>query len=629
MRSITNNPVPHGIQCRMCGINGFINFQYTKQQARQILSRMNQTLANRGADDSGTFVHRKTYLGQQRLSIIDLKNGHQPMSYTYHGRTYTIVYNGELYNTKTLRTKLKQHKIRLKTTCDTEIVLKMFALFGAAALNELNGIFAFIVYEKTSQRLFLARDPLGVKPLFYSQQNGALAFASEIKALFQHPTITPRVNLDGLRELFGIVPARTPGKTVYTAIREIKPGEYAWWQDGQLTTQTYFHLKSQPHQHDTQTTIKTIQTMLHDIVQRQLVSDVQIGLMLSGGLDSSAVTALAARSGQSYKTFSVDYVGNADNFQPTDFSPSRDNYYIDLVAKQYHARHSYKVLNSADLCTALHEALIARDYPAMADIDSSLLLFCRAIKDDVTVCLSGEFADEIFCGYPWFYRSDTAHATTFPWAIDLSMRENTIAPSLRKKLNIKSFVQQTYATAVQEVPLSPTDTPADRQMKIYSYLTMRWFGLNLLERADRMAMRCGLEVRVPFTDVNLVQYVYNIPWSMKNYGGQEKGILRAAVRNLLPTQVVMRKKSPYPKTVDPAYTTLIEQRIHTLLADQNHPVWQIVDRNYVASILAQKNPQQTRPWFGQLMQRPQYLAFIYQIAMWLVEYQIILDLPRA
>lgn len=610
----------------MCGINGFINFNYKRSQAKTLLNQMNQCLAHRGSDDSGTFVHGKTYLGHQRLSIIDVANGHQPMSYTYHGKTYTIVYNGELYNATALRKKLTARKIHLHTTCDTEIILKTFALDGVKTLQQLNGIFAFAIYEAPTNRLFLARDPLGVKPLFYSLQNGQFAFSSEIKALFVHPTILPRVNLDGLRELFGVAPARTPGKTVYRDILELKPGEYAWWQDGKLVTKTYFKLKSQVHHDNATTTIKKLKTKLQKIVQNQLTSDVNVGLMLSGGLDSSAITALAARTGQTLKTFSVDYVGNADHFQPTDFSPSRDNYYIDLVAQQYQTQHHYQVLHATDLCYALQEALTARDYPSMADIDSSLLLFCRAIKNKITVCLSGEFADEIFCGYPWFYRTDTANATTFPWAIDLTMRESTIAKPLRAKLNIQDFVQKTYATAVTEVPLSPTDSPADRQMKIYSYLTMRWFGLNLLERGDRMAMRCGLELRVPFTDVDLVQYVYNIPWSIKNYGKQEKGILRAAVADILPQAVVKRKKCPYPKIIDPSYTTLIEQRIRNLLTDENHPVWQIVDFDYVATVLNDTNPQNTRPWFGQLMQRPQYLAFIYQIALWLNEYHVILEL---
>ena len=609
----------------MCGINGFINFNYKKTQAKNILAKMNQIIAYRGPDDSGTFNHDTAYLGHQRLSIIDVTNGAQPMRYTHQGQTYTIIYNGELYNAAALREKLRARGVKLRTTCDTEIVLKAFALDGPKALKALNGIFAFAVYTSPANQLFLARDPLGVKPLFYSRRGSALAFSSEIKALFAHPDILPRVNLDGLRELFGVCPARTPGKTVYADINELKPGEYGLWQNGRFTTKTYFHLKSRPHRDDATTTMKKIKTMLGRIVHKQLTSDVPTGLMLSGGLDSSALTALAALEQPHLKTFSVDYVGNADNFKPTDFSPTRDNYYIDLVAKQYGTEHCYKVLNSADLATALREALHARDYPSMADIDSSLLLFCRELKKDITVCLSGEFADEIFCGYPWFYRADTQNATTFPWAIDLSMREQTVAKPLRAALNLTDFVNRTYAQALAEVPLSPTDGPAERSMKIYSYLTMRWFGLNLLERGDRMAMRCGLEVRVPFTDMDLVQYVYNIPWAMKNYGDHEKGILRAAMADLLPDAVVNRKKCPYPKTVDPVYTQLVEQRVRGLLCDETHPLWQIVDMDYVAGVLNNTNPT-TRPWFGQLMQRPQYLAFIDQIAMWLVDYHIILDL---
>lgn len=612
----------------MCGINGFSNFDYQKKQGKSILKQMNQRLAHRGTDDSGIYIHRKTYLGHQRLSIIDVSNGHQPMSYTYHGITYTIVYNGELYNANEIRKKLIRRNIHFQTNCDTEIILKAFAVDGVKTLKKLNGIFAFAIYENQNNRLFLARDPMGVKPLFYSLPNHCLAFSSEIKALFAHPTILPRVNLNGLRELFGIAPARTPGQTIYTNIYELKPGEYAWWENGQLSTHTYFQIKTQIHRDDTSTTIKKIKHKLQKIVQRQLASDVNIGLMLSGGLDSSAITALAARTKQSFNTFSVDYVGNVENFQPTDFSPTRDNYYIDLVAKQYHTQHHYQILNSADLCLALREALIARDYPSMADIDSSLLLFCRAIRDKITVCLSGEFADEIFCGYPWFYRTDTANATTFPWAIDLDIREQTVAKSLRRHMNLKKFVTQTYSQAIAEVPLLNTDTPADRQMKIYSYLTMRWFGLNLLERGDRMAMRCGIELRVPFTDPDLVQYVYNIPWNMKNLGGHEKGILRSAVADILPAEIITRKKCPYPKTVDPTYTKLVENKIRGLLTDENHPVWKIVDMDYVANVLHDTNPSHTRPWFGQLMQRPQYLAFIYQIAMWLTEYKVILDLPN-
>lgn len=597
----------------MCKINGFINFDYSPKQAKHILTQMS-TSADATKQNSGQFFNSGNVYFTGNI-----------VNYTNDTQTYTIVYHGALDNTDQLHALLSKYQIQSKKD-DAEIVVKLYALLGAQVVRRLQGNFAFVIYEKSTQRLFLARDQLGILPLFYTLTQNGLAFSSKISALFAHPTIQPCVNLDGLRELFGVCPARTPGKTVYKNIYEIKPAEYGYWQNGKLTTKTYFKFISRPHHDNVTATTKKIRKLLARAVQQQNNTPKRVGYMLSGGLDSSTIIALASRKQPPLKTFSVDYVGNQENFKPTDFSPSRDNYYIDLVAKQYQTQHHYQLLNSADLCYNLREALIARDYPSMADIDSSLLLFCRALKEHIDVCFSGEFADEIFCGYPWFYRADTHQATTFPWAIDLTVRENTVAKHLRGSLQLKEFVTQSFNQAVAEVPLCATDTPADRQMKTYSYLTMRWFGLNLLERGERMATPCGIEIRMPFSDLKLVQYVYNIPWAMKNHNGQEKGILRTAVVDLLPDAVLTRKKCPYPKTVDPTYTHLIEQRIRALLADEDHPVWQIVNMDYVSQVLHNTTKHTTRPWFGQLMQRPQYLAFIYQIAMWLVEYHVQLEL---
>ena len=599
----------------MCKINGFINFGYTKKQAKNIISKMSQQTS-------------PTPLELQIFNHEQICMGDQALRYTYRGQTYTIVYQGNLDNLTALCLYLKRHQIQIKDGTDAEIIVKLYALLGVKMLHKIQGNFAFAIYENTHQRLFLARDQLGIMPLFYALSQNSLAFSAKISALVVHPTIRTCVNLDGLRELFGVCPARTPGKTVYKNIYEIKPGEYGYWQNGKLTTKTYFKFKSQPHTDNVNATTTKIRKMLTKAVHQHSSSQHRVGLMLSGGLDSSAITALTAQTQTNLKTFSVDYVGNQENFKPTDFSPSRDNYYIDLVAKRYKTQHNFQLLNSADLSLTLHEALIARDYPSMADIDSSLLLFCRALKEHIDVCLSGEFADEIFCGYPWFYRQDTHQATTFPWAIDLTIRENTVAKHLKNKLQLKKFVTQSFNDAVAEVPLCATDTPADQQMKTYSYLTMRWFGLNLLERGERMATRCNLQIRMPFTNLKLAQYVYNIPWTMKNHNNQEKGILRTAMQDILPKEVINRKKCPYPKTVDPIYTHLIEQRIRALLTDEEHPVWQIVNMDYVSQVLNNTTTHSTRPWFGQLMQRPQYLAFIYQIAMWLVEYQVQLDLPN-
>lgn len=605
----------------MCGIVGFSNFDLNKQKSLSILKRMSKKIKHRGENDQGIFCCKKTFLAHRRLSIIDIASGHQPMSFCFKGTTFSIVYNGEIYNTKKLAKILARNNIFLKTACDTEIVLKLFAIYKEKCVKLLNGIFAFCIFDEANNKLFLARDQIGVKPLFYYYNKNKFCFASEIKALFEMPSIKPVVNISGLRELFGIAPARTPGKTVYENIYEVKPSQYLIFENGKLTKKTYYKLKSKPHKQNAEETAKTIKARFSKIIKQQLVSDVNIGMFLSGGIDSSIITAMSCKFiKERLKTFSVDYKNSKQNFMPSRFTPTQDNYFINLMVKKYNVNHSYKILNSKNLFSSLRQALIARDVPAMADIDSSLLLFTKEVKKDVTVCLSGEFADEIFCGYPWFYLEESKAAKTFPWAINLELRENTAAENLRKKLDLQNFVEKNYKKALKKAPISQFDDLEDKNMKIFSYLTMSYFGLNLLERTDRTSMQNGMEVRVPFTDYKFVEYVYNIPWKMKNYGGQEKGILRKAFADALPKEIFERKKSPYPKSHDPIYSKLVEEEIKKLLSDKQNKVWKIVDHEYVSQVL--KSDGDTHPWFGQLMNKPQYLAFIIQIAMWIEIYKV-------
>ncbi len=609
----------------MCGIVGFSNFNLGEEKSLKTLIKMNNKISHRGENDEGVYFAKDTFLAHKRLSIIDIDGGHQPMSFLFNGKKYVIVYNGEIYNTKSLKKKLSKNGISLSTNCDTEIVLKMYALYKNKCVKFLNGIFAFCIFDESEGSIFLARDQIGVKPLFYYINKSRLAFASEIKSLFKMKEIRPIVNKNGLRELFGIAPARTPGKTVYKDILELKPAEWLMFKDGKVTKRTYYKLKSKPHIDDEKLTAKKIREKFTKIVKNQLVSDVNLGMFLSGGLDSSIITAISSNVIKDrLKTFSVDYEGNEKNFVPTKFTPSRDNYYINLMAKKFNISHKYQVLNSKDLFYSLKKTLIARDVPAMADIDSSLFLFCRKVKQDVTVCLSGEFADEIFCGYPWFYLKEAVFSSTFPWAIDVKLRENTINKNLRKKLNLQNFIEKNYKNALKSVPICNFDTNEDKNMKIFSFLTMKYFGLNLLERTDRMSMQNGLEVRVPFTDYKFVEYVYNIPWSIKNSGGFEKGILRKAFEGVVPNEILFRKKSPYPKSNDPVYTSLVETEIKNLLLDSENKIWQILDIENVKEVL---NSEETGyPWFGQLMNKTQYLAFILQTDMWIKEYKVVFNL---
>ncbi|MFI3229139.1 MAG: asparagine synthase (glutamine-hydrolyzing) [Bacillota bacterium] len=604
----------------MCGIIGYKNSNNITNPTA-VLNKMSEAIAHRGENDHGAYQYGDIFLAHRRLSIIDLGGGHQPMSFSYKGDTYTIVYNGEIYNGDYLRARLTAANIAIETTCDTELVLKCFALDNTKSFKYLNGIYAFAIYSTKQDELYLVRDHMGVKPLFYYRKSKSFAFSSEIKGLFAHPEISAKLGINGVRELFGIAPARSVGKTIYNDIYELPSGHYAIFCNNRLTIRKYFSLKSAHHLLNAPETAQKLQDMMTKIVHSQLVSDVNIGMFLSGGVDSSIITALSATAiNDRLKTFSVDYVDSDKNFVQSDFTPARDNAYINMMVDRYNIQHKYHTLATEDLFDSLMSALVARDYPAMADIDSSLLLFTEKVKRDITVSLSGEFADEIFCGYPWFYREDALTADTFPWSIDLDLREETLAPRLRTRANIKRYVEKEYKKACSRVPLMDNETDKNRQMKIMSYLTMYYFGANLLERGDRMSMANGMEVRVPFTDPDLVQFAYNIPWDIKNYGGYEKGILREAFRTSLPHDVLFRKKSPYPKSHDPNYANMVESAIKQLLLDTQNPIWRIVSRSKIGDVLT--SASHSRPWFGQLMNKPQYLAFILQIAMWLEVYDV-------
>lgn len=617
----------------MCGIVGFTNFNKKVKNSNELLQRMTEKIYRRGENETGYYTTDNVYLGHKRLSIIDINGGGQPMSFTKEGKTYTIVYNGEIYNYDEVRNILIDNNIELISRCDTEMVLKLYMLLGEKCLNHFNGIFAFCIYEedyeKNEEKLFLARDHIGVKPLFYTVYNNELFFCSELKGILEHKDIPRAVDKEGICELFGLGPARSLGCGVFKNIHEMKPGHYGIFQNGKLDIHRYFKLKSYKHTDDLDTTIKKVRELLEDSIRKQLIADVNVGAFLSGGIDSSIVTSVMSRTltdNDKLKTFSVDYVDNDKNFKKSDFSPTRDNDFIEMMKERYNLNHRYIVIDNTKLYDRLYDAMMARDLPSMADIDSSLLLLCQYVKEDVTVALSGEFADEIFCGYPWFYRQDTADCNTFPWSISLDLRKDILNKELASKIDLQEYVDTRFKEAIDEIPLDETETKEDIQMKKYSYLTMNYFGLNLLDRSDRMSMSYSLEVRVPFTDYRLVEYVYNIPWEMKNHMNQEKGILRAAFSDLLPDAITNRKKSPYPKTYDPKYTNLVTDALKEIVSNPNNRMQELVDMKFVQYIIDSSEEQFERPWFGQLMRRTQLMAYLIQLEMWLSEYDVKIDL---
>ena len=610
----------------MCGIVGFVNYKKDFTHKKNIINNMLQTLSNRGPDEEGIYLNRNVALGHKRLIVIDPQGGKQPMVEKFSLGEYVIVYNGQIYNTKELRETLISNGFTFFGHCDTEVLLKSYIYYGKDVVHHLNGIFAFAIWNSQTQELFMARDHFGVKPLFYTEFDKGLIFASELKAIFNYPGLEKVINSQGISELFGIGPAHTPGLTVYKNIYEIKPAHFAVYNKSGLHIEQYWKLESKAHTEDFEETCDHLSTLLKDVISRQLVSDMPICTFLSGGLDSSIITKFTSdylkEAGlPPLDTYSVDYVDNDKNFVKSDFQPNSDNYYIDLMTKNTYSNHHNVILDTPELANSLENALIARDVPGMADVDSSLYLFCKEVKKEKTVTLMGECADEIFGGYPWFFRADSLESGTFPWSIAVKERQELLNPDIAKKVNLKSYIDLRYNQSLANVEILDNDSYETSQKRKVSYLTITWFMQTLLDRADRMSMANGFEVRVPFCDYRLAQYLYNVPWEMKAYKGREKGLLRHVMKDFLPEEIITRKKSPYPKTHNPTYLKAVKTKLTNIMRDNSSPINYLLNRDYILDILNTDGKAFTRPWFGQLMTGPQLMAYLCQVNMWLEMYQ--------
>ena len=586
------------------------------------MEKMLATMLRRGPDDTGRYTGENCTLLHARLAVIDLAGGRQPMGCDHAGEHFEIVYNGELYNTEQIREELYRLGHQFLGHSDTEVVLHSYAQWGERCLEKFNGIFAFGVWERGRRRLFLARDRIGVKPLFYKCHDGGLLFASEIKTILAYPTVRAEVDAQGISEILLLGPGRTPGCGVFRGICELEPGCCAYFEGGKLEIKRYWKLMDREHRDPFDQTVERVRYLVTDAIKAQMVSDVPIGTFLSGGLDSSLICAVCAgemsKQGKQLETFSVDYVDNDKYFRPSKFQPNSDHYYIELMRNILRCDHHWSVLTPEDLMDALEDATLARDLPGMADVDFSLLVFCRRIRQHVTVALSGECADEIFGGYPWYRDPEVRALNGFPWAQNTKQRLSFLR-SEKLRQNGEDYVQDRYLETLRQSDILPGNSAEEKRMKEMVNLNFRWFMQTLLDRKDRMSMYSGLEVRVPFCDYRIAEYMYAVPWKYKDYQGREKGLLRKAMEGVLPEEVLYRKKSPYPKTFDPRYFTLVSQRLRQLLDRKDSPLLQIVRREALEDLLT---AEYAWPWYGQLMNVPQTIAYMLQINFWLRSYGV-------
>lgn len=605
----------------MCGIGGFIDYERDAQRYRSVAERMKRMLTPRGPDAEGEYSDPDACLVHRRLIVIDPDGGGQPM-YSPDGNVI-LVYNGELYNTSELRKELCTRGHRLKGHSDTEVLLHAFLEWGTDAFQRLNGIFAFAIWQRNARRLILCRDRLGVKPLFVAQTNSGLVFGSTIGTVLCHPAIEPVIDEDGLRTLLLLGPARPPASGVFRQIESLLPGHYAILTPERYTDFCYWKLEAQEHEENLEETIAHTRTLICDAASRQLVSDVPLSCFLSGGLDSSILSMLAAKDyaarGETLDTWSVDYRDNDKYFTRNAFQPNSDDTYIKLMAETLGTRHHTIVLEPEALCAALLPATDARDLPGMADVDSSLLLFCAEVKKGATVCLSGECADELFGGYPWYHREEILFEDTFPWSRSVDLRLGLLAPDIIRDGD--TFVREHYLATCRRAPKLPSDSKKEARMREMFVLNLDWFMATLLDRKDRMSMYSGLEVRVPFCDHRIVEYAYNMPWAYKALEGREKGIVRKAFENDLPEEIVWRKKSPYPKTFHPVYTALCADYVRRIFSDSESLASQLFNHQAVEALMEQPESL-PEPWYGQLMRTPQIFAYIVQLDRWLKQYHV-------
>ena len=603
----------------MCGIAGLLGIG----SQRNIHDRMLQTMHRRGPDGNGVYQDEGCILLHARLAIIDPEGGKQPMELKAGDRFYCIVYNGELYNTAELRYELEKLGHSFVTNSDTEVMLHAYVQWEDACVKRMNGIFAFAVWERHNRRLFLARDRIGVKPLFYARTGEGMVFASEIKTILASGYVAPALDAQGAAEILLLGPGRTPGCGVFHGIEELEPGCCGYWQEGKFACRRYWQLRDRVHEENFEETAECVRYLVQDAVKRQMVSDVPIGTFLSGGLDSSLITAICAAEmrgmGAQLNTFCVDYVNNERYFVSSKFQPNSDGDYIGLMRDFAGTNHHKTVLGTEELLNGLEASVEARDLPGMADVDASLLLFCRDIRDHVKVALSGECADEIFGGYPW-YRDPEVRATDgFPWAQNSIQRVRLMNPMLRERMEPLRYIRERYEQTCRQSDILPENTPEERRMKEMVNLNFRWFMQTLLDRKDRMSMYSGLEVRVPFCDYRIAEYLYAVPWSYKDWEGKEKGLLRKAMEGYLPEEVLWRKKSPYPKTFDPIYGEAVGTGMRKLLEAGNSPLFHLLDPSAVEDMLLHEHPW---PWYGQLMKGPQTMAYLLQIDFWLRHYRV-------
>lgn len=616
----------------MSGFSGFFqtksSFLNNYDYYYSLLEKMHRTQLHRGDTKDAMLLTANCGLAHNHFSKeTDCKAVFKPFTRRLYGKTFHIAFAGEFYNMPLLKKELAD--FTFDTDTEEEVLLYGFLQYGTEFFKKPEGVFSFVLLEEDEQRLYLVRDGFGCKPLFYTYLNDTLVFGTELKALLAHPYVNPVLTQKGLNEIFSLGPARSLGCGVFENVSEVKPGEWVCASPYGLYAENYWRIKAAPHTDSYENTVLKTNELLTDAIHRQCSHKGSIGALLSGGVDSSVVTAVGAKylseQKESLETFSFDYQDNADYFESNAFQPSMDRPFVDIMAGALGTKHKYLECTQDTLFHHLKDSVLAHDLPAMADVDSSLLYFCKQVKSDADIVLTGECADEVFGGYPWFHREDLLKADTFPWTMSLEPRTRLLKKDFIDALSMEDYVQNAYYKTLQQIDYLPSESNTDKAKRRNGYLSLYWFMVTLLNRMERCSAQADLIARVPFADRTLAEYIYNTPWDMKQRGGVTKNLLREAFRGIVPEEVLFRKKSPYPKTYHPAYENLLKHSLQEIITDTASPLHHFIDINALSVFMNEKK-NLGAPWYGQLMAGPQMMAYLIQIDFWLKEYKVKISL---
>lgn len=536
-----------------------------------------------------------------------------------------LVFDGGIYNFEELKRELTGRGIFIVKGDVPEICLKGYREYGEDFFKKINGTFALALWDGKERKAILCRDKIGVKPLYYTLFKNKIFFGSTIQDVLENSGIEAVVTTEGLCEIFALGPAKSRTADIFQGISEVIPAQYVVFQEGKLQKRIYWKLESFKHKDSFPETVEKTAWLLKDAVKRQMQANTPVSTFLSGGIDSSLVTAICAkelkRQGQQLDTFSFDFEGNRKYFKANAFQPSQDRPWVEKMVQYADTKHRYLECDNDDLVAYLYKAVDAADLPCMADVEGSMLYFCEQTAKERKVVLTGEGADEIFGGYPWFYKEESFAVRAFPWSFDMKPRQTLLADTWIERLPMEEYAREAYEKTIEDTPALEGETGREKRRREISYLNLKWFMATLLDRMDRTSRACGLDARVPFADERIVQYLWNVPWDMKYRNHTVKGLLRFAGEGLLPKDVLWRKKSPYPKTYNPFYEKLLGEELKGVLARPDAPVKQFLDEKKVKRFLSSPSDY-GKPWYGQLMAGPQMLAYMLQVNYWLEKYKI-------